>query len=82
MPKYKVKLTATFTADVWAECSDETEARSIAENAWRPTLQTAGIDPTIEAVYDHEAVCGAQEVVATAVDEVHLIPPRGWSNTR
>lgn len=60
MSKYKVKLQAVCTATVWVDCSDETEAKSIAENAWRPVLDTAGIDPTIEAVYDHNiAACRA-----------------------
>ena len=54
MPKYKVKLQAIVTAIVYVACSDETEAQSIAENAWRPTLSGAGIDPTIEAIYDYD----------------------------
>lgn len=54
MPKYKVKLQAIVTATVWAECSDKTEAQSIAEAAWRPTLNGAGIDPTVAAIYDYE----------------------------
>lgn len=57
MPKYKVELQAIVTATVYVECSDETEAQSIAENAWRPMCDTsgnAGIDPTIEAIYDYE----------------------------
>lgn len=54
MPKYKVKLQAIVTATVWVECSDKTEAQSIVETAWRPTLNGAGIDPTVEAIYDYE----------------------------
>ena len=54
MTKYKVELQAIVTATVWVECSDEKEAQSIAEIAWRPTLDGAGIDPTIEAIYDYE----------------------------
>ena len=57
MPKYKVELQAIITATVYVECSDETEAKSIAESAWRPMCDTsgnAGIDPTIEAIYDYE----------------------------
>ena len=54
MPKYKVKLRAIVTATVWVECSDKTEAQSIVETAWRPTLDDAGIDPTVEAIYDYE----------------------------
>ena len=57
MPKYKVKLQAIVTATVYVACSDETEAKSIAECAWQPLCDTsgnAGIDPTIEAIYDYE----------------------------
>lgn len=54
MPKYKVELQAIVTATVWVACSDEKEAQSIAETAWRPTLDGAGIDPTVEAIYDYE----------------------------
>lgn len=54
MPKYKVELQFIVTATVWVECSDKTEAQSIAETAWRPTLDDAGIDPTIEAIYGYE----------------------------
>lgn len=54
MPKYKVGLRAIVTATVWVECSDKTEAQSIVETAWRPTLNGAGIDPTVEAIYDYE----------------------------
>lgn len=53
MPKYKVKLQAIVTATLWVECSDKTEAQSIAETAWRPTLKGAGIDPTVEAIVDY-----------------------------
>lgn len=56
MPKYKVELQAVVTATIWVECSDETEAISIAENAWRPACDTsgdAGINPTIEAIRDY-----------------------------
>lgn len=57
MLKYKVELQAIVTATVWVECSDEKEAQSIAETAWRPMCDTsgnAGIDPTVEAIYDYE----------------------------
>lgn len=57
MPKYKVELQAIVTATVWVAYSDETEAKSIAESAWRPMCDTsgnAGIDPTVEAIYDYE----------------------------
>ena len=54
MPKYKVELQAVVTATVWVECSDKTEAQSIVETAWRPTLNGAGIDPTVEAMYEYE----------------------------
>ena len=59
MPKYKVELQAIVTATVWVECSDEKEAQSIAEIAWRPTLDGAGIDPTIEAIYDYDVPTSA-----------------------
>lgn len=59
MPKYKVKLQAIVTATVWVECSDKTEAQSIVEAAWRPTLNGAGIDPTVEAIYDYEVLTHA-----------------------
>lgn len=55
MTKYKVELRAIVAATVWVECSDEKEAQNIAENAWRTTLNGAGIDPTIEAIYDYGA---------------------------
>lgn len=55
MSKYKVELRAIVTATVWVECSNKTEAQSIAENAWRTTLNGAGIDPTVEAIYDYGA---------------------------
>lgn len=61
MPKYKVELQAIVTATVWVECSDKTEAQSIAENAWKPTLNGAGIDPTIEAIYDYDVPTHAGE---------------------
>ena len=54
MPKYKVELQAIVMATVWVECSDKTEAQSIAETAWRPMLDDAGIDPTIESIYGYE----------------------------
>ena len=57
MPKYEVELQALVTATVYVECSDETEAKSIAASAWQPMCDTsgnAGIDPTVEAIYDYE----------------------------
>lgn len=54
MPKYKVELQAIVTATVWVACSDEKEAKSITENAWKPTLDGSGIDPTIHAIYDYD----------------------------
>ena len=54
MPKYKIELQTIVTATLWVECSDETEAQSIAESAWKPTLDGAGIDPTIHAIYDYD----------------------------
>lgn len=56
MPKYKVELQAIVTATVYVACSDETEAKSIAESAWKPTLNGAGIDPTVEAIYGYEVM--------------------------
>lgn len=61
MPKYKVKLQAIVTATVWVECSDKTEAQSIAETAWRPTLNGAGIDPTVEAICDYVVPAHAED---------------------
>ena len=60
MPKYKVGLQAIVTATVWVECSDKTEAQSIVETACRPTLNGAGIDPTVEAIYDYEVLTHAR----------------------
>ena len=54
MQKYKVQLQAVVTATVWVECSDEHDAKNIAESAWTPRLDGACIDPTIEAVYDYD----------------------------
>ena len=58
MRKYKVELQAIVTATVYVDCSDETEAKSIAESAWRPicgtALDNAGIDPTVKAIYDYK----------------------------
>ena len=71
MPKYKVKLQAVVTATVWVECSDKTEAQSIVETAWRPTLNGAGIDPTVEAIYDYEVPTHAGDAtVAHNVEQV------------
>lgn len=61
MPKYKVKLQAVVAATVWVECSDEIEAQSIVETAWRPALNGAGIDPTVEAIYGYEVPTHAQD---------------------
>lgn len=68
MPKYKVELRATVTATVWVECSDETEAQSIAQNAWHPTLSTAGIDPTVEVVYDYDVPMHADDIAVIQVE--------------
>lgn len=62
--KYKVQLQAVVTANVWVECSDEHEAVSIAENAWKPCLDGAGIDDTIEAIYDYRVDGCAEDVFA------------------
>lgn len=72
MPKYKVELQAIVTATVWVECSDETEAQSIAENAWQPRLDRACIDPTIEAIYDYDVDTYAWRTNNTDVEKV------GW----
>lgn len=61
MSKYKVELQAIVTATVWVECSGETEAKTIAESAWKPTLDGAGIDPTIYAIYDYDVPTHAGE---------------------
>lgn len=70
MPKYKVELQAIVTATVYVECSDETEAKSIAESAWRPTLNGAGIDPTIEAIYDYDVPTHAGDAYSVSVEQV------------
>ena len=63
-------LEATVTATVWVECSDETEARSIAESAWQPRLDGACIDPTIEAIYDYDVDTYAGDTYTTDVEQV------------
>lgn len=73
MPKYKVKLNAVVTATVHVECSDETEAKSIAENAWRPRCDTsgnAGMDPTIDAIYRYEVPRFSPTTWAFEVEQV------------
>ena len=73
MPKYKVELRASVTATVYVKCSEESEAESIAEHAWRPTCDTggnAGIDPTIEAIYDYEVDRHAESTQAFSVEQV------------
>lgn len=72
MPKFKVELQAVVTATVWVECSDEHEAKSIAENAWRPMCDTsgnAGIDPTVEAIYDYEVDRHTEATYPISVEE-------------
>ena len=62
MPNYEIKLQAIVTATVFVEgCSGETEAKSIAEKAWSPHLDGAGIDPTIHAIYDYDVPTHASE---------------------
>lgn len=68
--KYKVQLQAVVTATVHVECSDETEAKSIAENAWRPTINGAGIDPTIHAIYGYEVLRFTPTTWAFEVEQV------------
>ena len=73
MPKYKVELQAVVTATVWVECSDVNEARSIAESAWRPMCDTsgnAGIDPTVEAIYDYEVMDETAATYPMSVEQV------------
>ena len=76
MKKYKVhkvQLQAIVTATVWVECDDETEAKQIAENAWRPTCDTtgnAGIDPTIYAVKDWNVDSHTVATYAMDVEQV------------
>lgn len=69
MPKYKVELQAIVIATVWVERSDEKEAQSIAENAWRPILDSSGIDHNIHAVYDYNVDIPAREVTAVGIEE-------------
>lgn len=68
MPKYKVELQAIATATVWVECSDEAEAKSIAETAWKPTLDGAGIDPTVHAIYKYEVPVHAENAYTFSVE--------------
>lgn len=70
MPKYKVELQAIVTATFWVACSDETEAKSIAENAWKPTLVGAGIDPTICAIYDYDVDSHTKATYSVSVEQV------------
>lgn len=72
--KYKVKLEATVTATVWVKCSDLTEAQSIAENAWKPVITSdggyAGIDPSVEAVYDWNVDLHSENTRSVDVEQV------------
>lgn len=73
MPKFKVKLQAIVTATVWVACSDEAEAKSIAENAWRPRCDmsdNAGIDPTICAIYDYDVDSHTKATYSVSVEQV------------
>ena len=73
MTKYKVELQAVTTATVYVDCSDETEAKSIAASAWRPicgtALDNAGIDPTVKAIYDYK-VDSPEAAYPIGVEEV------------
>ena len=68
--KYKVQLQAIVTATVWVECSDEHEAKSIAESAWTPRLDGACIDPTVEAVYNYDVNTYAGDTYAFDVEQL------------
>ena len=68
--KYKVRLEVTVNATVWVECSDEHEARSIAESAWTPRLDGACIDPTVEAIYDYVVNAYADDTYTVSVEQV------------
>ena len=72
MTKYKVELQAVTTATVYVDCSDETEAKSIAESAWRPiyTSGNAGIDPTVNAIYDYKVDSHTKAAYPIGVEEV------------
>ena len=72
MRKYKVELQAIVTATVCVDCSDETEAKSIAESAWRPICDTsgAGIDPTVKAIYDYKVDSHTEAAYPIGVKEV------------
>ena len=74
MRKYKVELQAIVTATVYVDCSDETEAKSIAESAWRPicgtALDNAGIDPTVKAIYDYKVDSHTEAAYPISVEEV------------
>lgn len=68
--KYKAQLQAVVTATVWVECSDEHEAKSIAESAWIPRLDGACIDPTVEAVYNYDVDTYAGDVYTLDVKQM------------
>ena len=73
MRKYKVELQAIVTATVYVDCSDETEAKSIAASAWRPICDTsgnAGIDPTVKAIYDYKVDSHTEAAYPISVEEV------------
>ena len=68
--KYKVRLQAVVTATVWVECSDEHEAKSIAESVWTPRLDGACIDPTVEAVYNYDVNTYADDTCTVSVEQL------------
>lgn len=68
--KYKVQLQSVVTATVWVECSDECEAKSIAESAWTPRLDGACIDPSMEAVYNYDVDTYAYDTYTVSVEQV------------
>lgn len=68
--KYKVQLQATVNALVYVECSDETEAQSIAENAWQPRLDNDCIDPSVEAIYTYVVDIYADDTYTLGVEQL------------
>jgi len=68
--KYKVGLQAVVTATVYVECSDETEAKSIAESAWTPRLDGACIDQTVEAIYNYDVNAYADDIYTVNTEQV------------
>lgn len=70
MPKFKVSLQAIVKAAVFVECDTLEEAKTIAENAWNPTLYNAGIDPSQPKIYSYDVDTHAGKAYATDTKEL------------